>query len=439
MVEKTATPNQRYPALPDFDTGHGKQPEVPTAPSLRPWHQWHTAMQPVHTRPLEVITSKRPQWGRFIYLAIILAITIGIVHLIFDQVFWYNASGIVSGQRYNVSTTYAGIIKNVAVGASDQVQAGQVLATLDSPQLRNEIAQADTSLAQLRQQAVTHSPANEIATLRAQEHSYAGQAAALNDSLQLQTQRIDALRTLVTQGAANGGDLIPLQTQLASTQSQYAEVHAGLVGVHAQLRNIKKDERSARRKTNPNLVATIERQRDGLRATLDNLTITAPISGRVARVDVSKGAVLRPGDNAFVIVSSADSQTYLFFPPAAQNRLYAGKDVDVTGPDGHQIRMQITRIYPSLQDAPTTLDPGQNLLQTPKIVVAAQPVPGTSWPEPLRSGTPVNARVPRWSTPTLWVTQAKRLASAVVREARRLIEQYRAPQNTSAPGPHLDT
>ncbi|HEU0198173.1 MAG TPA: HlyD family efflux transporter periplasmic adaptor subunit [Nevskiaceae bacterium] len=362
--------------------------------------------------PLEVLVQRRPQWGRWIYLAIILLIAAGIAKIIFDHVFWYNASGVVAGQRYTVSSIYPATVRDILVKPSQKVQQGQPLVELDSPQLRSQLAQDSASLARMQEQSVTGSSANQVAVLKAQERGLNGQSRALASSLAAQDQQIGALKALIAEHAANAGGLVPLESDRAKVQAQYDTVRAQLQGVGVQLHNIARGAAVAGGDGHKELLKSLREQRASLHSQLADLTLRAPVSGEVAQVKVTDGSVLRPGDEALVIVTGDDRRTYLFFPPAAQDRLQIGQKVSVTGPDGSRLRMRLTNIYPSLRDMPgsnaPTLASG-----SPRVVAAAEPLNGASWPPSLRSGTPVNSRVSRWAAPSKWWGDAKDLVASV--------------------------
>lgn len=410
MVGRSLRPRRRHTVIdPDERleaAGHGG---LPAGPGSRPWHQWHTEMQVAEPVPLEVTVQRRPQWGRWIYLAIILLIVAGIAKVIFDHVFWYNASGVIAGQRYTVSSIYPATVRDILVQPSQKVQQGQPLVELESPQLRSQLAQDSASLARMQQQSVTGSSANQVAVLKSQERGLSGQTRALASSLAVQDRQIRALQALIAEHAANAGGLVPLEADRAKVQGQYDTARAQLQGVRAQLHNIAQGTAAVGGDGQQELVKSLREQRDSLHSQLADLTLRAPVSGEVAQVKVTDGSVLRPGDEALVIVTGHDRRTYLFFPPAAQDRLQIGQRVSVTGPDGSRLRMRITSIYPSLQDMPGA-DTPTFADGSPRVVAAAEPVnDGTSWPATLRSGTPVSSRVARWAAPVAWWNHARSL------------------------------
>lgn len=404
MVSKKSLSNRRPPTTElDHEIPQVESGGATTLPD-KPWRQWHTAMRTPQAAPLQVSTGRRPQWGRYMYLAIILLIAAAVTKLVFAHVFWYSAAGVIAGQRYNVSSIHPATVQRVLVQPSSRVQAGQPLLQLASPELQNQLARDNTRLAHLQHQAVTSSTANKVASLRAQKDSLRSQVEGLETTLNTELRQIRSLKTLVAQGAANTGDLLQLRAQQAQTRAQYASTHAQLEGVRHQLHNISASRHEAGANTPHALIASLQQQRDHLRAELKNLTLKAPVSGRVARLNVRQGSVLQPGDSAVVIVSGNERHTYLFFSPAAQDRLHVGQKLSVTGPDGQQLQMRVTNIYPSLQDAPIDVVP-QADQNAPKVVVAAEPLAGQHWPGTLRSGTPINSRIPRWATPAHWMSQ----------------------------------
>lgn len=400
MVDNRRSQARRHPA--PRPGGPPKNDTQPASRETRPWRQWHDSTQPAQTSPLEVSAPKRPQWGRFIYLAIILLIVAAIAKVAFDHVFWYNASGVVAGQQYTVSTIHSATVRKLLVQPSDHVQAGQVLATLSSPALQRKLTRDQARLAHLQHQEAADSSANKLASLRAKKQSLQAKAHSLNTRMKQQEQQLHSLRQLVARNAASGSDLAELRAKHAQMHAQYDQTQAQLQGVTSQLSNVKEtasDQHADER------IATLKKQHKNLQEKLDGLSLKAPVSGQVARINVSKGSVLSPGDKAIVLVSGEKRRAYLYFPPAAQDRLHKGQKVTVTGPDGARMHMRISSIYPSLQDAPIASRHKQ--FGSPRVVVSAKPVRGEQLPKGMHSGTPINSSVARWAAPVRWFDDLK--------------------------------
>lgn len=400
MVNKNQA--QRHPApRPQYNPDGGTGRNTPASRETRPWRQWHTAKQPNQASPLEVTAPKRPQWGRFVYLAIILLIVAAIGKVAYDHIFWYNAGGVVAGQHYNVSPSQTVTVQDIYVQPSDHVKAGQVLAKLNSPDLQRQLAQDEANLARLQQSAATSSPENSLASLRAQRTSLQSQVQSLQSQMNQQDQQIQSLQQLVAQGAADGSDLAQLEGQEAQTHAKLSQARAQLKGVRAQLNNIEQNEKAAGGNTSKQRIASLKKLRKSIQNEINGLNLKAPVSGEVAKVSVSKGDVVKAGDTAIEIVSKDKPRAYLYFPPAAQNRLHTGQKITVTAPNGGDIHMVINKIYPSLQSLPDAFKRTYNP-QSPTVVVSAKPVQGEHLPKDMNSGTPVNTRVARWSGPTFF-------------------------------------
>ncbi len=388
MVDKGRREARRHPApRPGRDPKREGPRNTPEQRETRPWRQWHSARQPTQTSPLEVSAPKRPQWGRFVYLAIILLIVAAIAKVIFSHVFWYNASGVVAGKSYTVSSAYPATVQQILVQPSDRVHAGQVLAKLKSPQHQRKLASDKEKRAQRQQKAVS---------LQAKEESLSGKTHALHTRMRREQRRIQALRQLVAQNAASGGDLAQLYAQHAKTHAQLDQAAAQLKGVRTQLSQIDKQKKAADKNSQQH------------KAKAEKPVLKAPVSGQIAQLATSQGAVLRPGDKAIVIVSNKDRQAFLYFPPSVQGQLHKGQKLTVTGPDGRDIQTRISNIYPSLQSAPIAVK-NKRQFESPKVVVAARPINGQQLPAGMHSGTPVNSRLPRWAAPVHWFDSLKEI------------------------------
>lgn len=400
MVKKNQAQAQRHPApRPNRGPGGGTGRNTPASRETRPWRQWHTSTRPAQTSPLEVTAPKRPQWGRFVYLAIILLIVAAIAKVTYDHVFWYSASGVVAGQHYSVSPSQTVTVQDIYVQPSDHVKAGQTLAKLNSPDLQRQLAQDEANLARLQQTYATNSPSSSLASLQAQKQSLQSQVQSLQTQMNQQDQQINSLQQLVSQGAADGSDLAQVEGQEAQTHAKLSQAQAQLKGVRAQIASIEQNEKAAGGNTTKQRIASLKKLRASIQNEINGLNLKAPVSGEVAKVNVSKGDVVKSGNTAIEIVSKNKPRAYLYFPPAAQNRLQVGQKISITDPNGDTIHMKINKIYPSLQSVPDAFKRTYNP-QSPTVVVSAQPVQGEHLPKDMHSGTPVNSRIPRWSGPT---------------------------------------
>lgn len=392
--------------LPDFHEGGDRLPQRrdPGMPDRgRPWRQWHTQHAELDTAPLEVTAPRRPQWGRFLYMLIILGLAFFAGHLAYQHIFWLNASGEVSGQQYQLSPSQTVRVNKVLVQPTDKVKKGQVLVRFTSPQLQQALARDLSSIADLEGKMANGGTApgsdNSIGSLRADIQSLQAQEQFLSQQIRQQKQQISQLRQLVSQGAAAPADLQQARMQHAQTRSRYNQVLAKIRADRGRIHQLDNAQSKGELQTR---LRAMKQLRQSLRQRMDNLVLKAPASGVVAKVPANPGETLRAGQQAVVLVQRGTLRTYLYFPPAAGDRLQQGQTLPITLPDGTQVPMRVSKIYPSMQAVPKQLQPatGKSGDQA-QVVVAAEPANrrAASRLRRLQSGTPVSARVSRWPIP----------------------------------------
>ena len=213
----------------------------------RPWRQWHSAARPVQSPPLEVAVAKKPQWGRWIYFVIILGLLAAMLNFGFQQIFWFQADGIISGKQYTVSATDTVSIQDILVSPSDQVEEGQLLAKLSSPALIQSLAKNEAEIARIQSDLAQDSVRNDgsISQLHAELTSLQAEKDFLESQYYQETLQIEALTELVHAGASQRGNLNTLQNQHNKTWSDYVRVKAAMESARSQISSLRNNKKEA--------------------------------------------------------------------------------------------------------------------------------------------------------------------------------------------------
>lgn len=362
----------------------------------RRWRQWYASTMEVEATPLEVDAPKRRRWGRFVYLAIVIAGVLLGLDFLAGHIFWYSAQGSVGGRQYQLSPTNVSTVKTIAVQPGQHVSKGQVLIRFKSPQLSQALAQAKANIANIesKMQSDNTDKKSKAAALRAEIGGLQAQYQALRQEYNSQQQQINSMESLAAKGALNFGDVRKLQQQQSQIKAQYSQIYAKIQSDRAQLKQLRAGGKGGSQSSLTDRLTALKQLRQSLHSRMQSLSLRAPISGIVAQVPVTEGQTVKPGQNAVVVVPNANQRTLLYFPPAARSRLKADETLSVTTPDGTHIPMRITHVYPSIQALPDNLQNRVNR-QGPVIVAVARPA-NPKDVQKLPSGTPVTAHVPRW-------------------------------------------
>jgi membrane fusion protein (multidrug efflux system) len=265
---------------------------------------------------------------------------------------WYTASAKIStddarvkSNIVNVSTKVPGQIEELAVKEGDRVQAGQVIARIDSQAIQIQVEQARANLAAAQAKLASLQAGN-----RPQQVAQAGatveQAEANLDNVRKNYERT---ATLYEDGALSAQQRDQALTALKVAQAQYDAARQGYSlateGAAAQ------DVDFAR--------ATVDQAAAALKSAelqLANSVITAPVAGVIAKLPVDQGETVSVGQTVFSLTDPADSwveanieetdigrvklgETVQFTVDAYPRRKFAGEVADVGAATGSQFAL----------------------------------------------------------------------------------------------------
>ncbi|QDJ50876.1 HlyD family secretion protein [Bordetella hinzii] len=205
-----------------------------------------------------------------------------------------SANGRLEVGRIDIATKYAGRLQELLVREGDGVAGGQVLARLDTTELRAQLAAAQAAQGRADQ-----------AVARAQAETEARQARETLAQIELkQTQglRSDALvshielqrRQLSLQGESAG---------LAAAGAALGEAKAAGLGAQAQIARVK--------------------------SVIDDMDLRAPVAGRIEYRVVEVGAVLPAGGRVLTLLNTSDIYMTVFWPARVAGRLRVGQEARI--------------------------------------------------------------------------------------------------------------
>jgi len=247
------------------------------------------------------------RWTRWIYLLLLLGAAAWGIDRAFGHLFYLRADGLVIAKATASATEYTARIDTVLVKRGEVVSEGQLLAQIDSQELRERMgaltvrANRDRSeLAQLRGQIKTARALLSAAEKRHESAEKRQQAVerlradGLLTDVQLSAALNDAYRAL--------DDLQTLRANLVSLEERIAEI----------------DE----------AIRTAEDLSTSMRIQYDSGHVSAPIAGIVGDVHVSRGDVVRPGEPLLQIYSEP-RYVIAFLPNGALYNLAPGDPVRI--------------------------------------------------------------------------------------------------------------
>jgi HlyD family secretion protein len=264
-----------------------------------------------------------------------LLIALGVVVVVGAGVAWWilskpklppgfaGGNGRLEAQAINVSAKYAGRLKDVIPHEGDTVDAGQVVATIDTEPLE---AQFRASKAQIVEAQ------NNLRTARAQVNSTQAQ-------LNLANKEYKRAEKLVATGAISAqerdADLAKVEVTQASLAGYQAQVTRAQSAIDGQ---------------------TAESER--LQAVIKDNTLRAPVRARVQSRLHEPGEVVAEGAPVLSLLDLSDVYMYVFLPTAAAGKVAMGSEARIVldAAPQYPIRAVVTFISPNAQFTPKTVE-----------------------------------------------------------------------------------
>ncbi|MGB5559236.1 MAG: HlyD family efflux transporter periplasmic adaptor subunit [Paracoccaceae bacterium] len=189
------------------------------------------------------------------------------------------ANGRIEVERVDVATKYAGRVDEITIREGDMVEAGSIVARLGTEELKSQLA-ASEALVRSARQSIARAEA-EVALRRA-EHKLS----------ELELARVEDLEE----------KSIATKADLDRRVAQHAIAEANLLGAQASVGSAKA------------AVDQAEAQSAQIRVMIAEMTLRAPIDGRIEYKLVQPGAVIGAGARVATILDLSDVYMSVFLP-----------------------------------------------------------------------------------------------------------------------------
>ena len=234
-------------------------------------------------------------------------------------------------QEVDVMAKVAGYIRTINVDIGDHVHAGQVLATLEMPEMENEMARATAAIDQSTAEAG-----------RAQDDVHRSES--VHEMAHLSLSRIENV-------AKKEPGLVP--------QQEVDEVRSRDLEAEAQVAGAKSNLDAARER-----IRVLRADEDRLKTMRNYETITAPFDGVVTKRYANQGAMIQAGtasqSQAMPVVRVAEDKLLrliLPVPESAVPQVAAGHTVNVRVPSlNRTFSGRVTRFTNNIQLSTRTMD-----------------------------------------------------------------------------------
>jgi len=233
------------------------------------------------------------------------------------------ANGRLEAKQVDIATKYQGRIKDVLADEGDTVDAGQVVAKMDT----------EPPEAQLR--------SDEAKVKEAQDNrrTALAEVAAKQAEFNYSDKQYKRSKELVVRGAVSEQEPDVNRTHMEMTR-------AALLGTQAQ----------AVRTQSAIDAATADAER--VRAEIEDSVLKSPIRGRVQNRLAEPGEVLPAGGKVLALVDLSDVYMYLFLPEPVAGKVALGSEARIVldaAPD-YPIRAVVSFVSPQAQFTPKTVE-----------------------------------------------------------------------------------
>jgi len=233
------------------------------------------------------------------------------------------SNGRVEAKQVDIATKYPGRIKEVLADEGDTVNAGQVVATMDTEPLEAQLRNAEAKIREAqdnRRTALAEVVVKQAEFANADKQYKRSKELVGRGAVSEQERDIDLAQREVTRA-----QLLGAQAQAVRTQSAIDAA-----------------------------VAEAER----LKAEIEDSTLKAPIRGRVQNRLAEPGEVLPAGGKVLALVDLSDVYMYLFLPEPVAGKVALGSDARLVldaAPE-YPIRAQVSYVSPEAQFTPKSVE-----------------------------------------------------------------------------------
>jgi len=260
-------------------------------------------------------------------------------------------NGRLEANELFVAAKYPGRVKEVLVDEGDTVDAGQVVARMDTEALEAQLRAAEAKMREA--QDSERVAAADVSTKQADIGVRQSEIAARQADYNYAQQQSVRSRSLVARGAVS-----EQESQIDSSKA--LSTRAEVTGARAQLTGARADLEGARALVgrSQSTIAAAAAEADRLRAEIKDSVLVAPIRGRIESRLAEPGEVLGAGGRVFSVVDLSDVYMYVFLPERVTGKLTMGSDARIVldAAPAYPIRAVVTYISPTAQFTPKTVE-----------------------------------------------------------------------------------
>jgi len=232
-------------------------------------------------------------------------------------------NGRLEANEIYVATKYPGRIREILFNEGDTVDAGQIVAKMDTSALEAELREAEAKITEANDNLNV-----ALAQISVRQANY-----------NFAKQQDDRSKELVTRGAVSAREAEIDSSSMLATRAE-------LTGARAQA----VQARSA--------IEAAKAQADRLRAEIQDAVLIAPIRSRIDTRLAEPGEVLAAGGRVFSLVDLSDVYMYVFLPERVTGKIPVGSEARIVldaAPD-YPVQAFVSFVSPTAQFTPKTVE-----------------------------------------------------------------------------------
>ncbi len=260
-------------------------------------------------------------------------------------------NGRIEATEIDISTKLAGRIEEIKVKEGDFVEAGQVLAVMQTSVLEAQLAEARAQY----QQALTRqaSAQSQVAVKESDKKAAEANVVQRESELDAIQRRLDRTTVLTKQGAVPVQTFDDQETSMHGAQAAVTSAKAQVAVAQSAIDAAKADVEGAKA-TIKAAQATIER----IEADIKDSTLVAPRTGRIQYRIAQEGEVLGAGGKVLNLVDLTDVYMTFFLPATEAGLVSYGSEARIVldaAPD-NPIPATLTYVASTAQFTPKTVE-----------------------------------------------------------------------------------
>jgi len=260
-------------------------------------------------------------------------------------------NGRLEANEIYVSAKFPGRIAEVLVNEGDTVQAGQVIARLDTSELEAQLRAAEAQIREAREsERVARA---DVSTKAALVTARRAQIDANQAQYVYAQQQYNRSRGLVSGGAVSEQEAQEDSAKMQTSRAAVAGSRADLAAASAELTG---SQALVGRQFST--IAAASAEADRIRAQIKDAVLVAPIRGRIERRLAEEGEVVGAGGRVYSMVDLSDVYMYVFLPEPVVGRLRVGSEARIIldAAPQYPIRATVSYISPTAQFTPKTVE-----------------------------------------------------------------------------------